>query len=43
MDLTSWDRLKNRDQVWKHMEFIDRRENWDQSLRVISCRLFYKD
>jgi hypothetical protein len=43
MDPTSWDRFKNRNQVWEHVEFMDRRDSWDQSRRAIFCHPLYKE
>lgn len=43
MDRSSWGSYKNGHQVWEQVEFMDRRDSWDQARRAIFCRPLYKD
>jgi hypothetical protein len=43
MDPSTWGSYKNGNQVWEYVEFMDRRDSWDQSRRAIFCRPVYRD
>lgn len=43
IDRSCWGSYKNGNQVWEYVEFMDRRDSWDQFRRAIFCRPLYKD
>jgi hypothetical protein len=42
VDGETWRQYQNKEQLWDYVEFMDKRDSWDQSRRAIFCRPRYE-